>query len=232
MKITNNIHRTLSIVAAVLSILVLFISAISSAISFYQMYQAVGFAAMVKNLLPFIFISLATIFSIVALLRGKKDVVAGVLLILAMLIRIAISITGVVSLISLFAVRTMMGDMFLSMLAGRLMNLFGAIVTVVFYVLLICECFAPGNISGSKMKVMLIVLPIFMAVLTALSNVVMQLSLLQAGFAAFVITAGTLLFSTMLSHIPVLLMGLAFSVPVYEKVFYGYESTAQTNYNI
>lgn len=220
MKITNKMHKAASIVAAVLSILLLVSNVFNGILSMIYTYRAS--AGFVTILLTTLFRCLALVFCVVVLMRGKKDVLAAGLLILTMLIKGIINNSGVISMISYLVNQRVGGDMFGSVLVSTLIIVLMAAVTVAFYVLTICECFKPGKISGSRAKSLLIVFPIAAMVLSVLSLVVMQLPLLKSGAATFAMVTGMSAFRNVGSYIPMILMGIAFSIPVYEAYLPGY----------
>lgn len=86
-----------------------------------------------------------------------------------------------------------------------------------FRALAAAECFKPGKITGGKTKTFLVILPVANILLIAVSNIVQQLYLLAdyglPQFLAAVLLPAVL---TVFSSIGTILMGVAFSIPVYE----------------
>ena len=229
MKLTNKLPRTLSLVAAILLLLTLVGSFISNAANWINMIRSGVGGTLIVSIITFLLGSVGTVLCIVVLFMGKKNSIAGVLLILGALITVGIrTLACITSTVSNIAIRHMLGDTFGALVASNVINVIGGLVTAGFYVLLAIECFAPGKFSTSKAKVILFILPILLAVLSIIGSIVLQLPILDAGIAAFAVTAVSAL--QLISLVPVLLMGIAFATPVYEQDPYaGYPAPPYTN---
>lgn len=231
MKLTNKLPRTLSLVAAILLLLTLVGSFISNAANWINMIRSGVGGTLIVSIITFLLGSVGTVLCIVVLFMGKKNSIAGVLLILGALITVGIrTLAGIASTVSNIAMRHMLGDMFGALVASNVINVIGGLVTAGFYVLLAIECFNPGKFSASKAKVILFIFPILLAVLSIIGSIVLQLPNLNAGIAAFAVTAVSALLGQLISHVPVLLMGISFATPVYEQDPYaGYPAPPYTN---
>lgn len=231
MKLTNKLPRTLSLVAAILLLLTLVGGFISNAANWINMIRSGVGGTLIVSIITSLLGSVGTVLCIVVLFMGKKNSIAGVLLILGALITVGLRINGGLSAtISYFSVKDALGDMFGALVGSNVINVIGGLVTAGFYVLLAIECFNPGKFSASKAKVILFILPILLAVLSIIGSIVLQLPNLNAGIAAFAVTAVSALLGQLISHVPVLLMGIAFATPVYEQDPYAsYPAPPYTN---
>lgn len=234
MRILNKTHRGASIAAAVVMLITLLAGTglnIVSMIGSARDYEASQLLTAVLNLG---INAIASILLIVALLRGKKDTVAGVLFLIT-LVRTIITgvIGGITGMIGLLAVMSFMtGGMFASLLAARFFVLLANLAGAAFRAMLAIECFKPGKVSGGKMKLFFLLLPIVNILLTVVSQMAQSLYMIgDYGIGEYlVITMLPAVFSAVMS-IGMVLLGLAFSIPVYEKMPYEYAYGAQTEYN-
>lgn len=219
MKVSNKLHRILSMVAAILLLLSFISGSITTVVSWVNMTNNGYGGPVLTNILTYLIRSLATVFCIVVLFRGKKDSGAGAMMILAAGITFAMSvIRGVVSIISNIAMARMMdASVFGAVMCNSVFGLLGNVVTTIFYVLLAGEASKPGKFSTSKTKMMFFVLPVAMGVLSGLGTAIYQLLMMGAYASVAIGTAIGMLVGSLISHVPVLLQGIAFATPVYEE---------------
>ena len=231
MKLTNKLPRTLSIVAAILMLLTLIGGFIGSIGNWVSMFSSGNTATAVTSIVTFLFNSLAVVLCIVVLFLGKRNSIGGILLILSALITAGLRVIGSINaIVSYFAMKDLIGNMFGPLVGSNLCGMVGGLVTAVFYILLAIECFAPGKFSTSKAKFILFILPVLIAILSVLSSIMLQLPTLKVDLVAFVATSIGSLLGNLISHVPVLLMGIAFATPVYEQDPYaGYPAPPYTN---
>lgn len=226
MKVSNKAHRVLTIVAAVFLLLEMIFAMVGMVRTLVCNLQNGATASIVGQIFPMMGSLLIKVFCVIALFRGKKDVAAGALFVLAALVRVAMTLISVVSVICMIV-----ADMPGYITVNNLFNLLGGIAVVGLYAFLAFECFKPGKLSGSGMKVLLILLPIFAAILSVIASMVLQIPTLEYGrMDLFAINALSMLLGMGISYIPMLLMGIAFAIPVYEKNTYGAVNYAQNMY--
>ena len=174
----------------------------------------------VVNLVPS---TLTNILIVVALFRGKKDTVSGVLFILTALV---LAWTGVISRIrTLFSILSIdvagvsLADNYIActVVASIIIGAIAALIGVVFHVAIALECFTPGKLSGNKKKSILIILPIVNLILSAITTVLRQFYMVSE------YDIGTFLAAALLPAVLgavfsvwTVLLGLSMSIPVWE----------------
>lgn len=229
MRIANKTHRTASIAAAVIMLIVLLLGTASN------VFTLISFPSTAQNLMTVVNLvirTLTNILLIVALFRGKKDILAGIFMIVAALPVITGIISGVFSIISSFAVyNSMMRGIAGCMIAANMIRILANLLNVVFYVLLAVECFAPGQISGSKLRASFLILPCMNILLIAVATMVQQLYVLvDYDFGYYLSVALVPAVISAVLSVGTIIMGIAFSIPVYEQGSSGYGT--QKNYNL
>ena len=229
MMLTRKIPRTLSLITAILWLLIFLIGTITSVSNWISaIHNGATIAAV--SIVSYFIGSLATVFSIVVLFRGKKDKLAGVLLILGAVISCGFAslvscFTGILSTIRFIGT---MGDAAGALIGNYVFNLLSSLVTGAFYVLLAIECFKPGAFSASKAKSLFIVAPIVITVLSLCGSVSMQMMNVGAGANLMIGVIVSTLVSELFAAAPMLLMGIAFAKPVYEQDPYAAQYAAYT----
>lgn len=224
MKISGKIHRGASIAAAVIMLILLLVGTgtnIISTVSLSKYYETIQ---LLKTVLRLVVSTIASLMMIVVLFRGKKDTVAGVLLILTV---VPILVTGVIAGASrvvtyLGMMRSMAKGMVICMISASVIQIVANLVGVGFRILLAAECFKPGMIAGRKSKSIFVILPIINILMIAVSNMVQQLYMIaDYGFVQYLGAAVLPAAMTTFLSIGMVIMGIAFSIPVYENNFQG-----------
>ena len=209
MKITNKIHRVTSIIAAVLLIL----SVVSSLLGTVRNLE--NYISNAASMLALVFSLVGNAFSVmfaVILLRGKKDMVSGILVVLSALY----AFLGVFSFGASLLANAAYGGNTAYFACSFLVQL----LTAAFRICIAIECFAYGTFSKNASRVILIILPILNVVLNIVSNYSLAAGYLQDGdFSAVLITFLSFAFSAILGNVPAVLMGISFSIPVKEYTF-------------
>lgn len=223
MKLSNKIHPVTSILTAVIMLVVLVISAITNVASLLGNPGADSNPSyVITTVVNLVVYTLTSILIVVALFRGKKDTVSGVLFILTALV---LAWTGVISgIISLFSNISMgvagvsLPDNYLACaVVASIIGVIVALIGVVFRVAIALECFTPGKLSGNKKKSILIILPIVNLILSAIATVVRQIYMVSeydiGTFLAVALLPAVLgaVFSAW-----TVLLGLSISIPVWE----------------
>ncbi len=217
MKISNRTHRALSVLAAVFILIWTVMRVAFQLITIFTILDNPPFT----TLLDLGGIIMVNLLLIVILFRGKKDNLAGILLILASLYVVVTGILGRINIIFtyLFLTESMLPNMAVSIIASNAIYLIGSLVAVAFRGFLAAECFNPGNISGEKLKFFLLVLPIVYVLIGIAGSLTNQLYLIADYGIAEYLLAGLL--QAVVSAIPNavhILVGLAFAIPVYEQI--------------
>lgn len=234
MKISNKIHRSTSIAAAVVMIITLIIGIISQAVSLSSNGMYYDTTYIITSVVKLGINSVAALMLIVILFRGKKDSAAGVLIILSAL---PIILVGAVGNISGMAAYISMKDalpenMFGCMMTANVIRVFSHLLNVVFRVFLAVECFKPGSISGGKMKPFLIIMPIVYFVMVPAATMIQSLYMAaDMGFGELLLVTLIPAAISAIMYIENVIVGIAFSIPVYEKITYGYAYPNQTGYS-
>lgn len=236
MKISNKIHRGTSIAAAVISLVMLLLGTgsiiISSLISYASNYER---SYAVTSLLSTGISTISWLLMIIALFRGKKDAAAGVMFLVTIL---PIMITGVIGnfvnvIVSLEMNSSMGAEYVICAVVGSLISIIANLASVALRAAIAVECFNPGKFSGGKMKSLLVILPIANIALSVVSTAVRQLYLAEYYQIGELI--GLIMLPAVISavtSIGTVLMGIAFSIPVYETNLYGYTNDVQSDYNL
>lgn len=233
MRISNKIHSGTAIAAAVIMMITTILSVgtnVLTLISSAVLYEKTLLISSVSNLV----ISMITcILMVVVLLRRKKDTVGGVLFLLT---AVPIVVTGVFgnifSTFAYFSASFLDSGMLIRLVAVGLIRLIANVASAAFRVFVAMECFKPGNISGGKMKPFLVILPIAMIILTMFATIVQNLYTVgDYGFGGYLLSALLPAVFAAIFSAGYVVMGLAFSIPVYEQNPYEYAYTGQANYN-
>ena len=220
MIISNKLHRGTSIAAAVVLLLTLIFSTGVNAITVIQSLIRSG-SPTGSYLSSLAFTAILTLLPIIALFRGKKDVVAAVFFLITAAIILFRSVLG--NITSIISYIKILFDSYLStevaifgILSG-LIYLVANLINMAFRGLLALECLTPGKISGSKMKALLLVLPIANIALVALGSIARQLFMIEYGFGDFFLSVLVPAVLSAVLSVGIILLGLAFSIPVCEK---------------
>ncbi len=226
MRITNKLHRVTAILAAVFMIFTTIFSVISLVRTLRNVADG-GFALILSVVGPGVVNLIISVLFIIMLFRGKKDTAAGIVFILS---TIAMLVTGVFSRVSAVITYATMLSMYAvagSMIVGNVIGLLSALIGVVFRAAIAVECFNPGKLSAGKAKAILIVLPIVVVILTVASTMATSVMpyIDRMGIAEIIAYVAGNVFAQILSSIPMILMGVAFAIPVKEYVYseYGYQ---------
>ena len=209
MKITNKVHTGTAIAAAVLAILATLGNIVSSVANILSIlrYSSIGVGSYIFSIAGNI---IGMILIVVALLRRKKDSVAGVLFIIEMLI----------TFVAVFGnIRTMFAGYGSVQTIAALIRILAMMACVVFYALLTVECFTPGKISGSSVKILPVIAPVIYMVLLFIATLVSVIPESFNGSDVGLVLVSVLVpvVMNLLGKIWMIILGLAFSIPVYEK---------------
>lgn len=208
MKISNKMSRGVGIAAGVIMLLLMVFSSITSVISLFTGYLPTEY--IVTSIVTLILNDIILTLMAIMLIRGKKDVLAGVMFILAAVYMLISSFRGViVSLDSGYIPDSVVASIIIASVAD--------LAGVAFRILIAVECFKPGAVSGSGAKILMILLPILTAVIAAVSTIVNALGF---GYDTALIVTNIIVavVSSVVSLIPQFLMALAVSIPVREAV--------------
>ena len=233
MKISNKIHRGASVAAAVFLLIVLLLGAAANLITLINFSSA--YSSIVSTVLTLTANTVTGLLMVAALFRGRKDALAGVFFLIAAL---SLFVTGGISNAVTFFSAISMGSILDGnnilgyTAAGSFLMILANLVSIVFRGLLAAECFKPGQLSGSSLKMLLPILPIVNILMVAVSNIVRQLFLLENyGLSVFLINVlPSFLLSAVMSAGNIL-MGLALAIPVYEKNSHTYDPLMEYNFN-
>ena len=223
MKLSNKIHRVTSILTAVIMLVILAISTITNVATLFGNPSAASNPTRVMTTVVNLVINTITsILIVVALFRGKKDTVSGVLFILTALV---LAWTGVIRGIRSLFTNISMGvagvslpDHFIACaVAASIISVIAALIGVVFRGAIALECFTPGKLSGNKKKSILIILPIVNLILTAIATLVRQFYMvLEFGIGTFLAAALLPAVLGVVFSAWTVLLGLSMSIPVWE----------------
>lgn len=234
MKISNKIHRGAGIAAAVILLVTLLISTASQAVTLVMNGQHYDTTTLITTLVNLTINIMNSVLLVVVLFRGKKDTLSGALMLVTALIILGKDVTGgIATMFSYASTRAFLqGDMFACFMAAAAIRLIGGITNVAFRVFLALECLKPGNISGSKLKVMLIILPVVVIMLTAFSTMVQSFYMVtDYGFGEYLLPMMVAASVTAVLSIGNVITGLALSIPVYEKTPFSYDYGTEPRYN-
>lgn len=233
MKITNKIHRGASLAAAIVMLIILILGTGSNVITTVTNIHRYENTQLLTTILNLVINTVSSILLIVVLFRGKKDTLAAVFfLVTALPILVRGLVGNITTVFAYLAMRHFDGNMAALGVAATVILFLANLISIVFRVLLAAECFKPGKISGGGAKILLLILPIANILLTAVSTMVRQLYMVfDYGYELGVYFSATLIPAviTAVFSIGIVIMGLAFSIPVYEKKPYAFE--AETGYN-
>lgn len=211
MKVTNKLHRVMSIIAAILLIFSL-LSSIGAMVTSLSAIIRSGDPAPMLSILPSHLLGIASIVVfILVLFRGRKDVPAGILLLLTALYPLFTLITQTITLFSGYVPHYFR--------IYSLINMVAIITMLAFRILLGVECLACGCLSGGFGKIFLVVPPLVVGLFQAMANAFIMLQSYQgADFITLLVPLVTAVVPIMLGSIPMLLMGIAFAIPVREQI--------------
>lgn len=234
MRISNKIHSGTAVAAAVIMVIT---TIASVGLNVFTLTANSGYyenSTLIMSVLRLVINAISSVLMTVVLLRRKKDTVGGVIFAIT---AVPVVITGVLGNITgIFAnlVVISFGERVIRIcyIAASLMHLVENVASAAFRIFVAMECFKPGSISGGKMKSFLIILPIVFIVLMMFATMVQTLFMVgDYGFGEYLLTMlpGTVL-SALFSAVYVII-GLAFSTPVYEQNPYESAYTGQSSYN-
>lgn len=170
-------------------------------------YSSAGVVAYITSIASNLF---GMVLVIVALLRRKKDSVAGALFIIEMLI----------TFVAVFGnIRTIFAGYGSAQTIAALIRILAMMACVVFYALLTVECFTPGKISGSSVKILPVIAPVLYIMLLFAATVVLLIpeSINGSDVGLLLVSVLVPAVINLLGKIWMIILGLAFSIPVYEK---------------
>lgn len=232
MWLTNKIHRGTSIAAAVCLIVTLLIAIGGNIISFITLSRNPETSALVITMVNAGMNALMTVLLIVIMLRGKKDKATGILLVITVLPVVWNTIGNVSSFFTYFAMKKQLGRMFASYLLSNVIRLIANVANVGFRALLIVECFNLGKIIYSKAKFLLIILPVINIILMAGANMTQSLyALTDYGIVEYLTLTLPVAIVSIITSVGIVLVGIAFSIPVLERIPDEYVYAMQMEYN-
>ena len=232
MKISNRVHKGTAITAAIIMLVTLVSGIFTNVITMVMNQNLHDIAPATTMIVNLVINSIVEILVIVALFRGKKDIMAAIFF---LVITLAMVITGVIGRITNIITLLRIGDigndsMVKRMITGGMIALVANLAAVGFRVLLALECFKPGKISGCGAKALLIILPLVNILLVAASSIAQQGYMMERyGFAEFFLIAGLPAVLAAVFSIGWILAGAAFAKPVYEQLPVETPYTAQEN---
>ena len=211
MKVTNKLHRVMSIIIGVVMIFVL-ISGITSMVTSITALLRSGNPTSLLTALPSHLLGIgSTVVFIIVLFRGKKDLAAGILMLLTALYPLFALFTQTISLFGGF-----LPDYFR---IYSLMNMLANITMLAFRILLGVECLACGCLSGGFGKIFLVVPPLAVGLFQSLASTVITLYNYQGSdLSTLLVPLITAFLPPLLGTIPTLLMGVTFAIPVRETI--------------
>ena len=208
MRISNKIHRSTSILAGIFTLLSLLVYLLATLINVISgIFLPASIPSMLREMLVMVLL-------IIVMFRGKKDPAAGVM---ALIMLVAATAYDVIT----YGMQLIRSELFLAYfnslwLVSRVLALVSAVVYAGFYLLLVLECFNPGKISGSGMKVLLAILPVVGVLLFVANQVLFTCSSgMPLGMA--LISGGLL---DLLKGVGPIVAGIAASIAVEEEVVY------------
>ena len=211
MNVTNQLHRIMSIITAILLIFSLLAGIGSMITSLSTIIRSGNPAALLSALPSHLLGTGSTLVFIIVMFRGKKDLTAGILMLLTVLYPLFMLFTQTITLFGGF-----LPDYFR---IYSLMNLLAMLTMLVFRVLLGVECLACGSLSGGFGKIFLMVPPLVIGLFQALASAVIMLHSYQGtDFIALLVPLVTAAVPALLGSIPTLLMGVTFAIPVREQL--------------
>ena len=220
MPITNRIHRDSAVAAGIFMLLLTVLSIgldIYSASLFHNSTTStltiigVVITAIINGMLAFV------------LFRGKKDPLAGALALVSMLTLMAPTLVrwlmlGQTPLVLEYFVSDFASEGLGYYVAADLIGLAAGLFGAFFRILLAVECFKPGCVSGKKARSLLVFLPVVSIFLAAVATMVENLYPVRgSGFGVYVTSVFLPALILVIVDLAYVLMGLAFSIPVYEQ---------------
>lgn len=234
MRISNKIHSGTAVAAAVIMLITTFLSVGTNVFTLIANFRYYENSLLISSVSNLAISTITCILMAVVLFRRKKDTAAGIIFAIT---AVPVVITGVFgNVTSIFSYLSMSNSlengMLICFIATSLIRLIANVASAAFRVFIAMECFNPGNISGGKMKSFLVILPIASIVLTIFATMVQNLYLVgDYGFGEYLLTALLpAVFAALFSAVYVVI-GLAFSTPVYEQNPYESTYTGQSYYN-
>lgn len=218
MRISNKIHRGASMVAAIVMLILLLISTVFSMISLLSL-RLYAPEAFISNLVNLLLGLVCTIFLIIPLFLGKKDVLAAIFVLVPVLHTAVTLIRNLISFFSLF--RATLSSQTACIAASQMIYFVSNVALAAFYLLIVMECFKPGKISGSRAKSFLVVLPIVQILLVFFGNIVQSLyQISDFNFMGSLVSVVLSAFIAAIFSAPRVIMGIAYSIPVKEPIIY------------
>ena len=214
MKVSRKLHKGAAVAAAILALVFFLLGVITSMRVMIMNFRTGNPQLIMSTLLPQIVNLIVVIITAVALLRGRKDVLGGILFLVCALVELIRNFRTARTIFSM--VRMSMDPVLGRILGNSVVNVIATLVLIVFYLLIALECFKPGAISGGGAKVMLFILPVVAALLIMIGTLILQGEVMQIGGPAMLMTLSTML-AMVVKLIPLLLTGVAFAIPVYEQ---------------
>lgn len=216
MKVSNKIHRGYAIAAAIVMGISLLFAMGSNAANLISMMRFSGSGLDVMTVVSMAMNILCHVLLLVVVLRGKKDLTAGVLAVVTVLPLMLTLLRNVTSMLSTAST----GNVYY--ILATLVLMIANFVNLVFRVLLAAECFRPGAVSGGNGKMLLIVFPVAYILLLVLGNVLPQLYMASMiGIGSVLVTVVLSNVFTVLLNMGTVVLGLALSVAVYEEKLLG-----------
>ena len=207
MRITNKLHRGMSIAAAIACVVYILLT-IGIQVLVKIAATVTGSTPVVTNYVTLALNILMAVMGIVAMFSGKKNVLSGIM----------IAIPGAIALINAvtagFGVGAASGYVRTAMVLGIACNL----VLVAARACSAVECFKAGTFSGNMGKILLIVLPVLYLILRVLSVVLSYTQFPNAELAMILpmIIAGC--FPVVVECAGIILIGVACSIAVKEPI--------------
>ena len=225
MKVSGKIHRGTSIVAAVFMLIFMIVGTGSNILSIISLSKYYETSELLSRVFSLAINAIATLLLILVLFRGKKDSASGILVILTILMTPARGVfSSVLIIITAFGMLdSMSGGIAVCLIASGVILFVAHLAGIGFRALIAAECFKPGKITGGKTKAFFVILPIVNVLMIAVSNMVQQLYLVaDYGVSQFLIAVLLPTVFTIFTSLGTVLMGVAFSIPVYENKIFDY----------
>lgn len=211
MKVSNKLHRVMSIIAAIFLIIHLLSSSVSSVTSIINLAKAGILSSLFLNIVTNLAGLGSVVLFIVVLFRGKKDLLAGILMFLTILFPVITIANWMIQLVS--------GSIPHFYLAYGLTCLLADFVLLGFRACLGIECVAGGCLSRGPGKFILMALPFMITFLDALASVFSLIgSSMGADIAVILPAILTSVTGVLFNGIPMILLGFAFALPVREQI--------------
>lgn len=224
MKVSGKIHRGTSIVAAVFMLIFMIVGTGSNILSIISLSKYYETSELLSSVFSLAINAIATLLLILVLFRGKKDSASGILVILTILMPARGVFSSVLRIITAFGMLDSMSrGIAVCLIASGVILFVAHLAGIGFRALIAAECFKPGKITGGKTKAFFVILPIVNVLMIAVSNMVQQLYLVaDYGVSQFLIAVLLPTVFTIFTSLGTVLMGVAFSIPVYENKIFDY----------